>query len=71
MELLRYEKIQRWESKNWFLADDPNYDSSAMRIAEGKKERHKQDALYVRIGRDGRVCSTPETITEDEIAGSS
>jgi hypothetical protein len=66
MELLRYEKIERWESKTWVWAEDPNYASSAMRIAEGKKDHHKQDALYVRVGRDGRVCSTPETITEDE-----
>jgi hypothetical protein len=66
MELLRYEKIGRWEAKNWFWAEDPNYDASALRIAKGKKDRHKQDALYVRIGRDGRVCSTPQTITENE-----
>jgi hypothetical protein len=67
MELLRYEKIGRWEANNWVWAEDPDYDTSARRIAEGKKDRHKQDALYVRIGRDGRVCSTPQTtITEDE-----
>jgi HEPN superfamily AbiV-like protein len=66
MELLRYEKIGRWEANNWVWAEDPDYDTSARRIAEGKKDRHKQDALYVRIGRDGRVCSTPQTITEAE-----
>jgi hypothetical protein len=66
MELLRHEKIGRWESQHWVWSDDPNYDPAATRIAEGKKDRRKQDALYVRIGRDGRVCSTPETITEDE-----
>jgi AbiV family abortive infection protein len=66
IELLRYEKIGRWEAKNWFWDEDPNYDTSALRIAKGKKDRHKQDALYVRIGHDGRVSSTPSTITEDE-----
>lgn len=66
MELLRYEKIGRWESNNWVWAEDPKYDTSALRIAEGKKDRRKQDALYVRVGRDGRVCSTPQTISEDE-----
>jgi hypothetical protein len=66
MELLRYEKIGRWESKSWVWAEDPDYDISARQIAKGKKDHHKQDALYVRIGRDGRVCSTPQTITEDE-----
>ena len=66
MELLRYEKIGRWESNNWVWAEDPKYDTSALRIAEGRKDRRKQDALYVRVGRDGRVCSTPQTISEDE-----
>lgn len=60
------EKIGRWESNNWVWAEDPKYETSALRIAEGKKDRRKQDALYVRIGRDGRVCSTPRTISEDE-----
>ena len=66
MELLRYEKIGRWESNNWGWIDDPNYDASALQISKGKKDRHKQDALYVRIGRDGRVSSTPQTISEEE-----
>ncbi|MDG4601343.1 MAG: hypothetical protein P9C48_01255 [Defluviicoccus sp.] len=66
MELLRYEKIGQWESNNWVWAEGPKYDTSALRIAEGKKDRRKQDALYVRVGRDGRVCSTPQTISEDE-----
>ena len=66
MELLRYEKIGRWESSNWVWAEDPKYETSALRISEGKKDRRKQDSLYVRIGRDGRVCSTPQTISEDE-----
>jgi AbiV family abortive infection protein len=68
MDLLRFQKIGGWEPDNWFWAEDPDsdYDTSALRIAEGKKDRHKQDALYVRIGRDGRVCSTPQIITQDE-----
>jgi AbiV family abortive infection protein len=66
MLLLRYEKIGRWEANNWILAEDPMYDISALRIAKGKKDLRKQDALYVRIGRDGGVCSTPQLINEDE-----
>lgn len=66
MELLRYEKIGRWERNNWVWAENPGYDKSALHIAEGRKDRHKQDALYVRIGRDGQVCSTPLAITESE-----
>ena len=37
MELLRYEKIGRWESNSWVWAEDPNYNSSAMRIFKGKQ----------------------------------
>lgn len=66
MEILRYEKIGRWEGNSGIWAEDPDYDRSALHIADGKKDRHKQDALYVRIGRDGRVCSTPGVITEQE-----
>lgn len=66
MELLRYEKIGRWEANNWVWAEDPQYDKSALRVAKGAKDRRKQDALYVGIGRDGRVSSTPMTITKNE-----
>lgn len=66
MEILRYEKIGRWEGNFGIWAEGPDYDRSALHIADGKKDRHKQDALYVRIGRDGRVCSTPDVITQQE-----
>lgn len=66
MKLLRYEKIGKWEANNWEWAEDPQYDKSALRVAEGAKDRRKQDALYVRIGGDGRVSSTPLTITKEE-----
>jgi AbiV family abortive infection protein len=68
IEILRYEKIGRWETNNRIYADGPKYDKSALRIAEGKKDRHKQDALYVRVGGDGSVSSTPNFISEDETA---
>lgn len=66
MELLRYEKIGRWENNRWVWSENPDYDHSARRIAAGKRDSHKQDALYVRIGRDGRAASTPDIITEQE-----
>jgi hypothetical protein len=58
--LLRFEKIGRWESRTWHWQEPPDYHVSARQIAEGKKDRQKQDALYVRIGGDGRVCPAPE-----------
>ncbi len=66
MELLRYEKIGRWGTNNLVSVEYPKYETSALRIADGRKDRRKQDALYVRIGRDGGVCNTPHSINDDE-----
>lgn len=65
LNILRHEKIGRWESKSWFWAEDPNYDSDALEIAEGKYDRKKQDAIYVRLGSDASVASTPHWVTVD------
>ncbi len=43
--LLRYEKIGRWESRAWAWQEPPEYDGEAKKIAEGKADRRKQDAL--------------------------
>ena len=63
LEMLRYEKIGRWESGVWCWAEDPNYDRAAQDIADGKRDRLKQDALYVRIGKDGQAVSVPDQIS--------
>lgn len=62
VNILRHEKIRRWESLGWFWLEDPEYEPSVLGIAKGKRDRLKQDALYVRFGRDGRVASTPSDI---------
>ncbi|CEJ87239.1 hypothetical protein HYPGJ_31010 [Hyphomicrobium sp. GJ21] len=59
ISILRHEKIGRWVSNNWQWSEPPDYAAPALHIAEGKRDRLKQDALYVRIGRDGRAVSTP------------
>ena len=59
LNILRHEKIGRWVSQTWVWAEEPDYDHDALAIAEGKKDRLKQDALYVRLGKDGSVASTP------------
>lgn len=66
INLLRHEKIRRWESQNWSWAEDPNYDRETVSVAKGKRDRRKQDALYIRIGRDGRSVNNPATVTEVE-----
>ena len=59
LNILRHEKIGRWMAGKWFWAENPCYDREAQEIADGKQDKRKQDALYVRLGGDGRVVSTP------------
>jgi AbiV family abortive infection protein len=68
LEILRYEKIGRWTANNWLWADDPAYDRKALKIADGSRDRRKQDALYVRIGSTGQLASTPAIITDVEVS---
>ena len=63
---MRYEKIGRWEDRFWVWEENPNYDRLAVRIADGHRDKRKQDSLYVRIGADGRAASTPQAVTEQE-----
>jgi AbiV family abortive infection protein len=65
INILRHEKMRRWESKNWFWVDDPVYEPTAKQVAEGKRDRIKQNALYVRLGNDGSVTSKPTEVTPD------
>jgi AbiV family abortive infection protein len=66
ISILRHEKIGRWKSSFWEWDDEPTYDPLAKWYAEGKLDRIKQDALYVRLGRDGRVAMTPTQITHED-----
>ena len=68
MNLFRHEKLKRWESKNWLWAEDPEYDSDALMVAEGKRDRDKQRALYVEIGGNAEVASSPAQITNGQAA---
>lgn len=66
IKILCYEKIGRWAGRNYIESEKPDYDSLAKKIFAGKKDQKKQDALYVRIGRDGRPCSSPASVTNAE-----
>ena len=59
INILRYEKIGRWESRGWVWAEEPDYDRKASSIGEGKHDRLKQDAIYVRLGSNGQLVSSP------------
>ena len=64
INILRHEKMGRWESNNWDWAEEPEYERSILRIAEGGRDKIKQDALYVRLGGDGSVVSVPAEVTQ-------
>lgn len=65
--ILRHEKIGRWVDRTWVWADQPDYDREALAIGDGQQDRAKQDALYVRLTRDGGVASRPGGATFDGV----
>ena len=64
--ILRHEKIGRWESSTWVWEEEPKYDPLAKSLAEGELDREKQDALYVRLGREGHVARNPAQVKYEE-----
>src|SRR5207249_11688940 len=58
MNILRHEKIGRWESR-YYWADEPQYDEKAKQIGGGRLDREKQNSLYVRLNKNGEVAGTP------------
>lgn len=63
----RYAKIETWNQgyNDW---DEDPFNEKVKKISKGKLDRIKQNALYVRIGRDGQVISTPDSIkTRDAV----
>jgi len=67
LNILRHEKIGCWADYFSFWAENPDYDPGAMAIFAGKKDRVKQDALYVRLSADGSVASTPAGVTLETV----
>lgn len=53
-----HEVLRRWESANWFWAEDPEYDKEAKSIFNGKEDKIKQSAFYVGISKDGRAIDS-------------
>ena len=64
--ILRYEKIDRWKSSTWVWEKEPVYDPLAKGLADGELDREKQDALYVRLGREGHVAKTPTQVKYED-----
>lgn len=66
IDILRYEKIGRWESSTWVWDEDPKYDETPLLIAEGKRDKEKQQSLYVEISKTGDAVSTPYNVTDQQ-----
>ena len=64
INILRYEKIGRWESKNWVWDEEPKYNKHALSISYGLTDKFKQKSLYVELGIAGNVISTPKTVSD-------
>lgn len=64
INILRHEKLPKQEQWAWIGDEDPPYNQLARKVADGIVDKQKQDAIYVRLGKDGSVASTPLRITE-------
>ena len=65
--ILRHEKIGRGKpSVSLPPEEKPAYDPIAKGLSDGSLDRVKQDAVYVRLARDGHVASTPTRIKYDD-----
>jgi AbiV family abortive infection protein len=64
--LLRHEKIGRWQSSDWAWTEPLEYDPAARRVVRGRLDARKQDALYVRLGKNGNVASRPTRVSEQD-----
>ena len=67
INILRHEKIRRWELANWFWDEDPDYEKEVESIASGRIDKKKQDAIYISLGKDGAVANTPDNIDKKEV----
>jgi AbiV family abortive infection protein len=64
MNILRHEKIGRWQSR-FAWDEEPQYDPLAKMTGKGSMDREKQDALYIRLSRSGGVIGSPLSVRFD------
>lgn len=63
-----HEVLRRWESANWFWAEDPEYDREAKSVFDGKEDKTKQNAFYVRISKDGKATDATLNFKKENTA---
>jgi AbiV family abortive infection protein len=59
MNIYIHEILRRWESQNWVWVEDPEYDKEAKSVYRGKDDKLKQDAIYIKISKDGQAINSP------------
>jgi AbiV family abortive infection protein len=52
---------------SWFWVEEPDYDPRARGAFEGRRDREKQDALYVRIKKDGSFANKPASLDQKTV----
>lgn len=67
INIIRHEKAPKRGQWSWLEDDEPPCDKLARKVANGHIDRQKQDAIYVRIGKSGKVASTPFRIPEERV----
>ncbi|PIU22914.1 MAG: hypothetical protein COT13_05845 [Chloroflexi bacterium CG08_land_8_20_14_0_20_45_12] len=66
LNIIRYEKVPRQDESAWKMESDPSCDPQAREVADGQIDKRKQDALYVRLAKNGQVASIPSRIGATE-----
>ncbi len=67
LNIIRHEKVFRQGSRSWIGDEDPPCDRDARRVANGRIDKEKQAALYVRIGSNFKVTGSPNGISGDAV----
>ena len=65
INILLNERIGRWEARGWYGAQ--KYDPTAKAIAEGARDREKQDALYVRIVKSAESVAALSALRKEPL----
>ena len=65
IHLICHERIPRERDHWWMDPSERPLDQRVKAIADGRLDRHKQDAIYVNIGKTGDVCSQPSRLSSD------
>ncbi len=65
LNIFCHEKIHKWKSSTWVWEEAPRYDVEAKKVWKGQIEHAKQNAIYVSIGKNGKVTNVPQSNVDD------